>query len=331
MATGDTRIEKDRRLSRIVQFDPKAKTMLGFLVGLAVLAVLVFVITGVNFFSPGNLRVISRLVAILGVAALGQTTVIISGGLDLSVGPIITTANTLVATIGARGGAFIPLGVGVALLFGAGIGLVNGIMITKRRVPPFIATLGVAIMIEGGRQMVTQGTPAGAVPESIKVMGTGLTLGVPNLLWLFLVVLVLFYVLFHRSVYGRKLYAVGVNETVGRYVGLRTDWVVIRAYMICGISVALAGVMLAGYTGMADQHVGDGYDLDTIAAAVIGGAAIGGGSGSAFGTVGGVLIMLLLTNLMLLMRFPQQSQMLIKGFVLVLALWLDMLGRRTRD
>lgn len=303
--------------------DSKARTLIGFIFVMAILAVVVFVATGVNFFSAGNLRSISRGLSILGVAALGQAVVIISGGLDLSVSAVISTSNVLVAAIGSNGGFQVFVGIAVSILFGAGIGLINGLMVAKRRVPPFIATLGVSIMINGIRLMATQGIPEGTVPGIVRKLGTGLTLGIPNLVYLFVVILALFFVLLHRTVYGRMLFAVGVNEQVGRYVGLRTDRVVILSYVACSVNAAVAGIMLAGYTGMADQNIGSGYELDTIAAAVIGGSAIGGGSGSALGTIGGVAVMLLITNLMLLLTFPQQSQMLIKGIVLILALWID--------
>jgi ribose/xylose/arabinose/galactoside ABC-type transport system permease subunit len=126
-----------------------------------------------------------------------------------------------------------------------------------------------------------------------------------------------------RMGYGRRLYAVGTSRAVATLSGVRTDRTIIQSYVICGASAAFVGILLGGYTGMSDQKIGEGYDLDSIAVAVLGGASIGGGSGSVGGTVVGAVIILVLTNLSLLMGFPIQSQMVIKGLVIVLALWLN--------
>lgn len=130
-------------------------------------------------------------------------------------------------------------------------------------------------------------------------------------------------ILLGHSSYDRRLYTVGTNETVGRLSGIRTDFIVIKAYMIFGAMEALFGVLLGGYTGMADQHIGEGYDLDTIAAAVLGGAMLGGGIGSTQGTIIDVFIIIIVTNLTLLAHFPIQSQMLIKGILIIVALWIN--------
>ena len=123
--------------------------------------------------------------------------------------------------------------------------------------------------------------------------------------------------------YGRRLYAVGTNRSVAVLSGIRADRIVIASFVICGITSAFVGILLGGYANMSDQKIGEGYDLDSIAVVVLGGAAIGGGSGSVGGTIIGAVIILVITNLSLLMGFPIQSQMVIKGLVIVLALWLN--------
>ena len=293
-------------------------------VGLLLIAALViFLITGVNFFRITNLLNVARSFSMLGIAAIGQTMTIISGGLDLSIGEVISTANVFSATfMDGKNHLFLPITL-LTLLIGAAIGFLNGLLITKRGVPPFIATLGMAIVLKGLRLVWTEGLPQGKIPPALSELGTGSSLGVPNLFYLFIVIVVIASIILKKTGYGRRLYAVGTNSNVATLSGIRTDRIKIFAYVICGLSGALVGLLLGGYTGMSDQFIGEGYDIDTIAAAVLGGAAIGGGFGSVRGTVIGVFIMLIITNLSLLVHFPIQSQMMIKGVLIIFALWMS--------
>jgi len=293
---------------------------------LLIAALVIYLVTGVNFFRITNLLNVARSFSMLGIAALGQTMTIISGGLDLSIGEVISTANVFSAAfMDGRNPLFFPIMI-LTLMVGAFIGLVNGLLITKRNVPPFIATLGMAIVLKGARLVWTQGLPKGKIPEVLNNLGVGSSLGVPNLFYLFLVIVILASVLLRKTGYGRRLYAVGTNPNVATLSGIKTGRIKIIAYVICGLSGALVGILLGGYTGMSDQFIGEGYDIDTIAAAVLGGAAIGGGFGSVRGTIIGVFIMLIITNLSLLVHFPIQSQMMIKGVLIIFALWLS--GRK---
>ena len=290
---------------------------------LLVAAFAIFVFTGVNFFKPTNLLNIARGFSMLSIAAIGQTVVIIGGGLDLSVAEVISTSNVFAATFMAGHNAlFLPVTL-LTLVFGAAVGLFNGLLVTKRNVPAFVATLGSSIVLRGGRLMWTQGLPQGHIPDNLNALGVGVTLGIPNLFYVFLAFAVLMALVLTRMGYGRRLYAVGTNRSVATLSGIRSDRTIIQSYVICGVSSAFVGILLGGYTGMSDQKIGEGYDLDSIAVAVLGGAAIGGGSGSVGGTVVGAVIILVLTNLSLLMGFPIQSQMVIKGLVIVLALGLN--------
>ncbi|WP_455383635.1 ABC transporter permease [Salinispira pacifica] len=293
------------------------------LFALLILALVVWAATGVNFFKFTNLLNVARTFSMLTIAAIGQTFVVIAGGLDLSVGEVISTTNVFAASFTAGENVLLVPVVLISLCFGAVVGLVNGLLVTKRHVPAFIATLGTSIIINGGRLMWTNGVPRGHVPPALVTLGVGTTLGVPNLFYVLLLCAAAASVVLVRTGYGRRLYAVGTNPRVALLSGIRSDRVVITSYVVCGVTAAIVGVLLGGYTGMSDERVGDGYELDTIAVAVLGGAAIGGGSGSVQGTVIGAVILLVLTNLSLLMHFPIQSQMLIKGSVIVFALWLN--------
>jgi len=291
--------------------------------GLGLAAVAVYAGTGVNFFKASNLLNVARGFSMLAVAGIGQTVVIVGGGLDLSVAEVVSTSNVIAATFMAgHDGLFLPVTL-LALGFGATIGILNSLLVTKRNVPPFVATLGTSIVLRGARLMWTQGLPQGRIPANLKALGTGTTLGVPNLFFVFLAFALALVVVLGHTGYGRRLYAVGTNPKVAILSGIRADRVVILSYVVCAVSAALVGVLLGGYTGMSDQKIGEGYELDSIAVSVLGGAAIGGGSGGVAGTVLGTIIILVLTNLSLLMGFPIQSQMVIKGAVIVLALWIN--------
>ena len=307
----------------------KIRNQRGLVIALGVLlvaALVVFLATGVNFFKATNLLNIARGFSMLSIAAIGQTFVIIGGGLDLSVAEVISTANVFAATFMAGNNAlFLPVTL-ATLAMGAIVGFANGLMVTKRNVPAFVATLGTSIVLRGARLMWTQGLPQGKIPPALNRVGIGLTLGIPNLVYVFLVFAVLAWLVLNRMGYGRRLYAVGTNRSVAVLSGIRADRIVIASFVICGITSAFVGILLGGYANMSDQKIGEGYDLDSIAVVVLGGAAIGGGSGSVGGTIIGAVIILVITNLSLLMGFPIQSQMVIKGLVIVLALWLNTRG-----
>jgi len=286
-------------------------------------ALVILLTTGVNFFKPTNILNVARTFSMLTIAAIGQTVVIVGGGLDLSVAEVISTSNVFAATFMAgRNALFLPVTL-LTLVFGALVGLFNGALVTKRNVPAFVATLGTSIVLRGARLMWTQGLPQGKIPPNLNMLGVGTLLGIPNLFFVFLAVAVVIALVLTRTGYGRRLYAVGTNRSVAALSGISVDRTVILSYVICGMSAAFVGVLLGGYANMSDQKIGEGYDLDSIAVAVLGGAAIGGGAGTVGGTIIGAVIILVLTNLSLLMGFPIQSQMVIKGAVIVLALWLN--------
>ena len=295
---------------------------------LVIAAIVIQVITGVSFFTVSNMLNVARNFSMLGFVALGQTMVIMSGGLDLSVVAVISTGNIIAASlIDGRDILVIPVLI-FTILVGALIGSVNGLLVTKRKVPPFIATLGVSIVVNGLRLIGTGGIPKGNIAESLIEIGSGNFFGLPWMVVIFAVVAFFFYILLARSAYGRRLRVTGANPEVALLSGIRRDRVIITAYVICGALSAAAGVFLAGYTGIADNWAGNEFDINSIAAAVLGSAAIGGGSGSVQGTVIGSIILQLITNLAILAHLPIQSQKKIKGLVIIFALGLFGRGKR---
>ena len=298
------------------------------LLALIIAALVMQVITGVSFFTLSNMLNVARNFSMLGLVALGQTMVIMSGGLDLSVVAIISTGNILAASlINGRDALVFPVLL-LTIVVGAAIGSVNGLLVTKRKVPAFIATLGVSIVVNGLRLIATGGIPKGNVADALKEIGTGNFLGLPWLVVIFIITAVFFYFLLAKSAYGRRLRVTGANPDVAVLSGIRKDRVIMTAYILCGALSAATGVFLSGYTGIADNWAGNEFDINSIAAAVLGGAAIGGGSGSVQGTVIGSIILLLITNLAILAHLPIQSQMMVKGLVIILALGLFGRGKK---
>ncbi len=295
------------------------------LAGLLVAAVVINFATGVNFFKLSNLLNVTRSFCILGIASIGQAIVIISGsgGLDLSIGHVISTANVIAAALMEGSNAlFIPVTL-LILLFGVSVGLINGLLVTKRNVPPFIATLGMGIVLKGLRFMWTEGLPKGKVPAILIEIGNGSSFGIPNLFFVFLIIVIAASVMLNSTGYGRRLYAVGTNRATATLNGVKSERVIIMAYIISSVLAALVGVLMAGYMGMPEPKIGDNKEFESLVAAVLGGVAITGGFGSVQGVIIGVLLMLLVTNLSLLIQVPIQSQYLIIGLLIIVALWIN--------
>lgn len=271
-----------------------------------------------SFLGAGNLTNMLLQLAPLLLVVIGQTFVIISRGLDLSVASVMATAAVFTTLFSTDNGAALKIVV-LALLVGAAVGVVNGFLVTKRNVSPFLATLATAIMLQGIRFALTSGAPSGNIPPVFKIVGTGRLFGVPVSVLIAGVVAVLFGVLLHKMAYGRRLLIVGGNPMAARLVGINPDRTVIWSYVISGGLAALAGLTLAGFAGVVDNNVGRGFELDSIVAAVIGGVALSGGRGTIPGALCGAAILVAVFNLVLLVGAPIQFQIIIKGAVIVLA------------
>jgi ribose/xylose/arabinose/galactoside ABC-type transport system permease subunit len=280
------------------------------------------------FYQPSNLFNVIRQASALGILSLGQTLVLIGGGIDLSVVSTMQLSAVMVAGLsrGQDGGLW-PA-VMLCLAMGCAVGLVNGLLVTRWQVPAFIATLGVSIVATGLRLVATYGAPPGSVPPLLRVFGQQSTGPVPNAVILLLGFALLAGFVLRRSTFGRELYATGGNRAAARLSGVKVDRVTLLTYIVSGILAAIAGLVLAGYVGYADQWLGRGYELDSIAAPIVGGATFAGGRGSIAGTVTGVLLVAALLNLVLLLNLPAEWQLIVRGVVIVAAVALYSLGRR---
>lgn len=271
------------------------------------------------FFLPRNLVNIGLAITVLGILAMAQTVVIVSGGLDISVGSIVGLA-TMVAAITMLHTGSAPLGMGAALLAGASAGLVNGLIITYGRVNAVITTLGTMAAFRGLAFMTSGGNSVSITNESFRLLGNGTVLGVPVPILVLLLVLVLFAIFLGHTVVGRNVYAIGGNPTVARLAGLPIRKYQIGIHVMSGTAAGLAALLLASRTMSGQPASGSqGLELEAITAAILGGCALAGGKGTVLGALLGVLIIGVLNNGLILTSVPTFYQLLAKGALLILA------------
>jgi ribose transport system permease protein len=264
---------------------------------------------------------IIRLSAFLGITAAGQTLVIISGGegIDLSVGAVVTLGAILVFRIVDRQNTLVLPALAVALAAGAGIGLVNGLGITTLHVPPLVMTLGMTGVVEGLILVVTQGQlEGGPAPIMTRLIAQPLILAIPGVVFFWALLALVMWLLLERSVYGKRLFAVGVNRTTSRLSGVRVPLVLVATYALSGLLAALGGFMVLGFTQNVFLNLGTRYLFPSIAAVVVGGTVLAGGKGSYFGTMSGALVLTLLTSLITTMQLPEATRLIVLGVTLLL-------------
>lgn len=295
---------------------------------LLVLIIFSLVIAALNprFLTVSNILNILRQTSINSFIAVGMTFVILTGGIDLSVGSILAVTGAFAAAMVAKGiNVFIV--VFVILAAGALVGTFNGIIISKGKLQPFIATLATMVMLRGYTLVFTDGKPIGTGSfESAKIfskIGAGYFLGVPIPVYIMAVVFILSYYILNHMRTGRYVYSVGSNEEATIYSGINTERVKIFVYAASGLLSALAGLIITSRLSSAQPQAGSGYEMDAIAAVVLGGTSMSGGVGSIFGTIIGALIIGVLNNALNLMDVSSYYQQLLKGFVILVAVLLD--------
>ena len=275
-----------------------------------------------SLFSPGflsgsNLRSTLVLAAFVGIVALGQTLVVIGGGIDLSI-PWVLTSAAVLTTLLCRGADLPLLWVApVVLAAGAGVGLLNGLGVALFGVPPIIMTLAANVMLQGLILVYTGGAPSPAAPGLIRHLAAGRLGPVPVIALIWLALAVAATLLLSRSAFGRHLYAVGSSPVVAGLSGLPVRRTTILTYVASGVTAALCGILLPGYTGQAYLGMGDPYLFTSVAAVAIGGASILGGSGTYLGTVAGALILTILTGLLPALNLTSGALLMVYGVVIL--------------
>jgi ribose/xylose/arabinose/galactoside ABC-type transport system permease subunit len=269
------------------------------------------------FYTPNNLRTVAIQVSVLGVVAIGQTLVLLNRSIDMSVSAVLALGAVIV--IQTESGNPIAVSLFQAVAVAALIGLANGFLVAKRHVPPFVATFGMLVFVGGARLAYTKGQASGTVPDLLRAISIKPLGPIPAALvvWLIVNAIVIFTLRYTR--FGRWIYAVGGNPGAARYAGINVDWVLISAHIACSVLAILGGLLLSGYIGYVDLRLGTEYNMNSIAAAVIGGTTFAGGRGNMFGTAAGVILLILLLNLVVVMGLPIHWQYAMQGAVLVLA------------
>jgi len=295
-----------------------------------------------NFFTSTNLSSVVRQTAVINIMALGMTMVIITGGIDLSVGSILALAGclgTMTMTSGTMtsgtmtsgtmtSGYSVPAGIAVGILVGCLAGLLNGALTTRLRINPFIVTLGTLLIIRGFALILTNGMPVQNVPKGFSFLGEGSVAGVPFVLLILLAVAAVVHVILEHTKLGRYAFAIGSNPDAAFYAGIPVKFHTTVIYGICGMLTGLAGMIESSRLMTGQPTAGQGYELPAIAAVVIGGGSLRGGEGSVVGTLIGAFIMGLLSNgcdLLGIQPFVQQATI---GAVIILAVSVDELRKR---
>ncbi|MCC7206658.1 MAG: ABC transporter permease [Anaerolineae bacterium] len=298
---------------------------LGVLLLLVIVVVLVSAVTP-NFLKPNNLSSLAITAAIIAVPGMGMTLAIAMGGLDLSIGSLQALTACIAAGLLAVTG--IPLTIGGTLLVGALVGLVNGLLITRLRVPAFVATLGMMNVLRGAALLVTNGQSVLLMDEpEFAQLNSAQVLGIPVPVLIALGVFAVFYVLLRHTPFGRHICAIGGNEKAARATGLKVDRVKIAVFVLVGITAALSGVMLTAQLMIVDGTLGVGLELRAITVAVLGGTSMAGGSGNLLGTLLGAVLLSAINSALNILKVPPFYQYMALGLLLILALTLDTVRR----
>jgi ribose transport system permease protein len=293
-----------------------------------------------SFLTPDNGWNIMRQIAVNLCLSIGLTLIILTGGIDLSVGAILAFAGVVMAGLLKNGIPITFLDVHLqftvfgailaGLLAGTLLGAANGLAITRFKIPPFVATLGMLSIARGLTMLWTGGFPITGLGADFAAIGTGRLLGAPVPVWISLALVVVFVIVTRKTVFGRHIYAVGGNERASLLTGLKVDRIKFWVYTLGGALCACGAMIVTARLDSAQPNAGMGYELDAIAAVVIGGTSLSGGKGSVLGTVLGCLIIGVLNNGLFLLNVSPFWQQIIKGLVILAAVALDKMGQKQR-
>jgi len=314
-----TREEGSRKGFAMAQFTQK----LGALLGLIILIIIVTILNP-SFIDPLNILNLLRQVSINALIAFGMTFVILTGGIDLSVGSILALSSAVMANLMVSGWDPI-ISILLGCILGGVLGGINGVLITKGRMAPFIATLATMTIYRGLTLVYTNGNPITGLGNkaSFQFLGRGYLFGIPVPAITMIIVFIILWVILHKTTFGRKTYAIGGNEKASIISGIKVDRVKIMIYSLIGVLSALAGAILTSRLNSAQPTAGNSYELDAIAAVVLGGTSLTGGRGRIVGTLIGALIIAILNNGLNLLGVSSFYQMVVKGIVIAIAVLLD--------
>jgi ribose transport system permease protein len=272
-----------------------------------------------GFLSFSHIGAILRTASFLGIVAIGQTLIVLTGGIDLSVGPIITMGNVFICMFmsGLNANNFWSLS--AIILLGLAFGTVNGLGVTFLRISPLVMTLAVGSLVTGFTLIFSQGAPKGLASPFLREVGVGNLFDlIPTIVVIWAALSAMVLALLGRSVYGRKLYYTGANVKAATLSGIRVRLVKIIAYSLSGACAVLSGALMAGYTRTAFLGIGNEYTMWSIAAVVIGGTSLTGGKGGYVGTIAGAIILVLLESLLTVMKIPEAGRKIANGLIILI-------------
>ncbi|CAN7376821.1 ABC transporter permease [Peribacillus frigoritolerans] len=300
----------------------------GPLIGLILLTTVLTFLSD-KFMTLNNIMNIARQSSINAILAIGMLLPILTAGIDLSVGSILAVSIMVMGIVSVTMGFSPILGLLACLVVGAGFGLLNGLLLTKLRLPhPFISTLGTMNIARGIALIITAAAPIAGFPYLIQFLGREFVGPIPVSFLLVIVVYIIFHIFLTRTQTGRYIYAIGGNKEAARLSGINVDRVLIIVYTISGLMAGLAGLVMVGRVNSAFPLAGQSYELDAIAAVIIGGASFMGGVGTVWGTLIGAMIIAVLRNGLNLLNVPADFQMAVIGFVIIAAVFVDVLRQR---
>lgn len=295
----------------------KYKSLVGFLI----LCLIISVISP-RFLSVSNLLNVLTQVSVNAIIAIGMSFVILTGGIDLSVGSILAITGAIAATL-VKMGAPAPIALLAAMVIGALIGLVNGVLVSRGKIQAFIVTLATMTIFRGITYVYTNGTPISGLGVNFGFIGNKRLAGIPFPVILMIIVFLAGWYILSQTRYGRYVYAIGGNEDSARLSGINTNKIKTLVYVVSGIAAAVSGVIVTSRIGSASPNAGVGFELDAIAAVVLGGTSLAGGEGTITGTIIGAMIIGVLNNGLNLMNVSPFYQSIVKGVVILIAVLLD--------
>lgn len=293
-----------------------------------VIEFLIFSLASKSFLTLGNILSVGRQMSFTGIAAIGMTLVMLTGGIDISVGSMLAMAGVLCAKLSADVGLPLWIAVVITLLIGALFGLINGAAVTRLHIPALIATLATQTILKGIAYLLTNAVPVKNLSATYKFLGQGYIFGVipvPLIITVALYVLAWWYL--DKTYLGRRVYLSGGNEEAARLSGINTKWTITGTYVSSGVFAAIAGVLMAARLGSGQPSVGSGFEMDVITATVLGGISVNGGKGKVVNVFVGACIMGVLANGMTMLNINQYLQWIINGLVLLFAVTMSNLRK----
>ncbi|MBB6040142.1 ribose/xylose/arabinose/galactoside ABC-type transport system permease subunit [Oribacterium sinus] len=302
----------------------------GIFVVFIVLVIILMILSPNAFAKPRNLINVVKQASINGVLACGMMFVIIAGGIDLSAGSVVALSGVVAAYLAQMQGIPIILPILGALGTGALIGLINGFGAAYAELPPFIITLATMSIVRGAALILSGGSPVFGLQEQFEgIAGISIANVIPILVLYFLLIAVFSGFILNKTVFGRHVYAIGGNSITAKVSGINVKSMLLRVYIICGVFSGIAGLLIASRTMQGSPTVGVGYEMDAIAAVVIGGVSMSGGSGKWYGTIIGALLLALISNGLDILGVSSNFQQIIKGIIIAVAVYLDLRGKKT--